>query len=103
MKWVVTILLEYEWRTGAPKPGTEREIMRTNTAANVASSPAKSEVRKDNQFRIDAVPAGSGLWVGDAAVFNVAGSFCATQSKCTHTGGPFNEATPYGSPLTLPF
>jgi len=64
MKWVVTILLEYEWRTGAPKPGTEREIMRTNTEANVASSPTKSEVRKDNQFRIDAVPAGSGLLVG---------------------------------------
>jgi len=103
MKWVVTILLEYEWRAGAPKPGTEREIMRTNTEANVASSPAKSEVLKDNQFRIDSVLAGSGLLVGDAAVFNVAGSFCATQAKCTHRGGPLNKGTLNGSTVTCPW
>jgi len=92
-----------EWRAGAPQSGTEREIMRTNTEANVASSPAKSEVLKDNQFRIDAVPAGSGLLVGDAAVFNVAGSFCATQAKCTHRGGPLNEGTLDGSTVTCPW
>jgi nitrite reductase/ring-hydroxylating ferredoxin subunit len=103
MKWVVTILLEYEWRAGAPKPGTEREIMRTNTEASVASSPAKSEVLKDNQFRVDAVPAGSGLLVGDAAVFNVAGSFCATQAKCTQRGGPLNEGALGGSTVTCPW
>ena len=103
MKWVVTILLEYEWRAGASKPGTEREIMRTNTEASVASSPAKSEVLKDNQFRVDAVPAGSGLLVGDAAVFNVAGSFCATQAKCTHRGGPLNEGALDGSTVTCPW
>ena len=77
--------------------------MRTNTGANVAGSPTKSEVRKDNQFRIDAVPAGSGLLVGDAAVFNVAGSFCATQAKCTHRGGPLNEGTLDGSTVTCPW
>jgi len=103
MRWVVTILLQYEWRAGAPQSGTEREIMRTNTEANVPSSPAKSEVLKDNQFRIDAVPAGSGLLVGDAAVFNVAGSFCATQAKCTHRGGPLNEGTLDGSTVTCPW
>jgi len=103
MKWVVTILVEYEWRAGAPKPGTEREIMRTNTEASVASSPAKSEVLKDNRFRVDAVPAGSGLLVGDAAVFSVAGSFCATQAKCTHRGGPLNEGALGGSTVTCPW
>jgi len=77
--------------------------MRTNTEANVASSPAKSEVLKDNQFRIDAVPAGSGLLVGDTAVFNVAGSFCATQAKCSHRGGPLNEGTLDGSTVTCPW
>jgi len=77
--------------------------MRTNTGANVASSPAKSEVLKDNQFRVDAVPAGSGLLVGDAAVFNVAGSFCATQAKCTHRGGPLNEGALGGSTVTCPW
>ena len=49
--------------------------MQTNIQANVAGSPVKPEVLKDNQFRIDAVPAGSGLLVGDAAVFNVAAVF----------------------------
>src|SRR5260370_7971843 len=77
--------------------------MRSNTEANVGSSPEKSAVRKDNQFRIDAVPAGSGLLVGDAAVFNVAGSFCATQAKCTHRGGPLNEGTLDGSTVTCPW
>jgi nitrite reductase/ring-hydroxylating ferredoxin subunit len=103
MKWVVTILLEYEWRAGASKSGTERQIMRTNTEANVASSPAKSAILKDNQFRVDAVPAGSGLLVGDAAVFNVVGSLCATQAKCTHRGGPLNEGTLDGSTVTCPW
>jgi len=37
--------------------------MQTNTQANVASSPAKSEVLKDNQFRVDAVPPGAALLV----------------------------------------
>ena len=35
------------------------------------------------QFRVDAVPPGSALLVGDVAVFNIAGSFCATQAKYT--------------------
>jgi nitrite reductase/ring-hydroxylating ferredoxin subunit len=103
MRWVVTILLEYEWQAQTPQARTEREIMQTNTHANVAGSPVKPEVLKDNQFRIDAVPAGSGLLVGDAAVFNVAGSFCATQAKCTHRGGPLNEGKLDGSTVTCPW
>jgi nitrite reductase/ring-hydroxylating ferredoxin subunit len=71
--------------------------------ADVAISPAKSEILKDNQFRTDAVPPGSALLVGDAAVFNVAGSFCATQAKCTHRQGPLSEGKLDGSTLTCPW
>jgi nitrite reductase/ring-hydroxylating ferredoxin subunit len=77
--------------------------MRTNTQTNTADSPVKSEILKDNQFRVDAVPPGSALLVGDAAVFNVAGSFCATQAKCTHRGGPLNEGKLDGSTVTCPW
>ena len=77
--------------------------MQTTTQANATDSPVKSEARKDNQFRIDAVPAGSALLVGDVAVFNVSGKFCATQAKCTHRGGPLNEGKLDGSTVTCPW
>lgn len=77
--------------------------MQTNTQANLGNSPVKSEILKDNQFRVDAVPAGSALLVGDAAVFNSDGSFCATQAKCTHRGGPLNEGKLEGSTVTCPW
>ena len=56
-----------------------------------------------NQFRIDAVPRGSALLVGDVAVFNVAGKFCATQAKCPHSQGPLNEGQLDGSTVTCPW
>ena len=77
--------------------------MQTNTQTNTEDSSVKSEIPKDNQFRVDAVPPGSALLVGDAAVFNVAGSFCATQAKCTHRGGPLNEGKLEGSTGTCPW
>lgn len=78
--------------------------MQANTRqANVAESPNQSEALKDNQFRIDAVPPGSALLVAHTAVFNVAGSFCATQAKCTHRGGPLNEGKLDGSTVTCPW
>ena len=73
--------------------------MQSNTQADVVDSPTL----KDNQFRADAVPPGSTLLVGDAAVFNVGGSFCATQAKCTHRGGPLSEGKLDGSTLTCPW
>ncbi len=103
MRWVVTILLQYEWRVGTPESGIEREIMQTNTPADVAGSTAKSGILKDNQFRVEAMPPGSALLVGDVSVFNVAGNFCATQAKCTHRGGPLNEGKLEGSTVTCPW
>ena len=57
----------------------------------------------DNEFRISEVPPGSALLVGKVAVFNVAGSFCATQGKCTHRLGPLNEGKLDGSRVTCPW
>jgi len=71
--------------------------------ANVAGSPNQPTALKDNEFRIDTVPLGSALLVGGVAVFNVAGSFCATQAKCTHKQGPLNEGKLDGSTVTCPW
>ena len=53
---------------------------------------------KENEFRISEVPPGSVVLVGDVAVFNVDGGFCAIQAKCTHKQGPLNEGPLDGSP-----
>jgi nitrite reductase/ring-hydroxylating ferredoxin subunit len=103
MRWVVTILLQYEWLHCAPQSQTERHIMQSNPQANIADSPIQPGALKDHQFRIDAVPPGSAFLVGGAAVFNVAGRFCATQAKCTHRGGPLNEGKLDGSTVTCPW
>ena len=49
------------------------------------------------------MPAGSALRVGEAAVFNVAGNFCATEAKCTHQQGPLSEGKLDGSTVTCPW
>ncbi len=71
--------------------------------ANAAVSPDKSEMLKENQFRVNEVPPGAALLVGEAAVFNVAGSFCATQAKCPHRQGPLSEGGLDGSTVTCPW
>ena len=55
-----------------------------------------------NQFQVSAVPPGSAVLVGDAAVFNVDGSFCATQARCPHRGGLLNQGKLDGSTVTCP-
>lgn len=57
---------------------------------------------KENEFRISDVPPGSAVLVGDVAVFNVAGSFHATQSKCTHKQGELSKGKLDGSIVTCP-
>src|SRR5687768_6703254 len=58
---------------------------------------------KENEFRISEVPPGSALLVGDVAVFNVEGAFCATQAACPHMQGPLSEGTLDGSTITCPW
>lgn len=65
--------------------------------------PIQPKVLKDNEFRVGAIPPGSASLVGQAAVFNVGGKFCATQAKCTHRGGPLNEGKLDGSTVTCPW
>jgi uncharacterized protein YbjT (DUF2867 family) len=57
---------------------------------------------KDHEFRVSDVPPGTASLVGDAAVFNVGGSFCATQDKCTHRQGPLSKGKLDGSTVTCP-
>lgn len=57
---------------------------------------------KENEFRVSEVPPGSALLVGEVAVFNIAGSFCATQGKCTHRQGPLSKGKLDGSTVTCP-
>jgi len=68
-----------------------------------AAPPTASAALKENEFRASEVPPGSALLVGDVAVFNVAGSFCATQGKCTHRQGPLSEGILEGSTVTCPY
>lgn len=56
----------------------------------------------ENEFRVSEAPPGSVLLVGDAAVFNVKGTFCATQAKCTHRQGPLSKGKLDGSTVTCP-
>ena len=78
--------------------------MQTNSEqTNIANSSSESEVPKDNQFRIGTVPPGSALLIGSVSVFNVAGSFCGTQARCTHRQGPLNKGTLDGSTVTCPW
>jgi nitrite reductase/ring-hydroxylating ferredoxin subunit len=57
---------------------------------------------KENEFRVSEVPPGSVLLMGDVAVFNVEGGFCATQARCTHRQGPLSEGAIDGSTVTCP-
>ena len=63
-----------------------------------ASSPTLSK----NEFRLSEAPPGSVLLVGEAAVFNVGGTICATQAKCTHRQGPLSKGKLDGSTVTCP-
>jgi len=83
-------------RTASPASDQKRQ--------DSAGTPTKIERAplKENEFRISEVPPGSVLLVGDVAVFNVDGGFCATQARCTHRQGPLTEGVINGSTVTCP-
>jgi len=78
------------------------------TIPNENVRPATAGVRtgrsplKENEFRIGEVPPGSVLLVGECAVFNIEGGFCATQALCTHRQGPLSEGSFDGTTVTCP-
>ncbi len=59
-----------------------------------------------NEFKVNEVPPGSVVYLevdGEGvAVFNVGGTFYATQSTCTHAGGPLDQGTLNGQVVTCP-
>jgi nitrite reductase/ring-hydroxylating ferredoxin subunit len=79
------------------------QIPAPNPQPATVAAPAESAGLKDNEFRTSEVPAESALRVGNAAVFNVAGSFCGTQDKCTHRQGPLSQGKLDGSTVTCPY
>jgi uncharacterized protein YbjT (DUF2867 family)/nitrite reductase/ring-hydroxylating ferredoxin subunit len=87
-----------EWlgRTAPPISARNRQDA-VEAAARIERAPLK-----ENEFRISEMPPGSVLLVGDVAVFNVEGGFCATQAKCTHRQGPLSEGAIDGSTVTCP-
>ena len=87
-----------EWlgRTAPPISHRNRQDA-LGAAAMIERAPLK-----DNEFRISEVPPGSVLLLGDVAVFNVEGGFCATQARCTHRQGPLSEGAIDGSTVTCP-
>ncbi len=61
---------------------------------------------QENEFRASEVAAGQIKLVRvdeeNVAVFNVGGTFFATQEACTHQGGPLSEGTLEGNCITCP-
>ena len=78
------------------------EIPTPSSQPSAVTAPIGRAALKDNEFRIGDVPPGSALPVGDVAVFNIGGSFFATQEKCTHMQGPLSEGKLDGSTVTCP-
>jgi nitrite reductase/ring-hydroxylating ferredoxin subunit len=72
---------------------TARPIPNSNVQPAAAGVRTGRLQLKENEFRIGEVPSGSVLLVGDCAVFNIEGGFCATQAMCTHKRGPLSEGT----------
>jgi uncharacterized protein YbjT (DUF2867 family)/nitrite reductase/ring-hydroxylating ferredoxin subunit len=70
--------------------------------ADAGAQPTERCPLADNEFRVGEVPPGSVLLLGDVAVFNVDGGFCATQAMCPHRQGPLSEGTLDGSTVTCP-
>ncbi len=62
----------------------------------------EARTMQDNEFKIGDIPPGTARLVGAVAVFNVGGSFYATQNACTHKRGPLSEGELDGSTVTCP-
>ncbi len=81
----------------------EHPIPNSNVQPAVAAGVRSERARlKENEFRVSEVPPGSVLLVGDCAVFNIEGGFCATQAMCTHRQGPLSEGSVDGTTVTCP-
>jgi uncharacterized protein YbjT (DUF2867 family)/nitrite reductase/ring-hydroxylating ferredoxin subunit len=87
-----------DWLSRTAEPVQDSNLQ---TAVAAGAGTARAPL-KENEFRLSEVPAGSVLLVGDCAVFNIEGGFCATQASCTHRQGPLSEGSIDGSTVTCP-
>lgn len=87
-----------EWLRHTPPSIPDANIRPAAAGVRTGRSPLK-----ENEFRIGEVPPGSVLLVGDCAVFNIEGGFCATQAMCTHRQGPLSEGSLDGTTVTCPW
>jgi nitrite reductase/ring-hydroxylating ferredoxin subunit len=88
-----------QWLSRSTPPIPMEDPLLVAVEAVLREPPALNE----HEFRVSDVTPGSCYLVGDAVVFNVAGEFFATQSRCTHRQGPLNEGTLEGSTVTCPW
>ena len=62
---------------------------------------------KENEFKLSQIKPGQIKQVRldgqDVAVYNVDGTFYATQDECTHAGGPLSEGELDGKVVTCPW
>jgi len=80
-----------------------RRIMDANVPPAIVTTAGTPQAHlNENEFRISEVLPGSVLLLGDVAVFNIEGGFCATQARCTHKQGPLSEGTVDSSTVTCP-
>ena len=87
-----------DWLARTEHPTSDPKVQ----SAAIAGAGSDRVLLKENEFRITEVPSGSVLLVGDCAVFNIEGGFCATQARCTHRQGPLSEGALDGSTVTCP-
>ena len=80
-----------------------RDQVAATTSQSTAAVASDSTALQENEFRVSTVPQGSGLLVGEVAVFNVGGRLCAIQEKCTHRQGPLSKGKLDGSTVTCPW
>lgn len=57
----------------------------------------------DNEFKLSDIEPGTGMLVGNAAVFNVDGKYCAIDDECTHKRGPLSDGELDGEVVTCPY
>jgi uncharacterized protein YbjT (DUF2867 family)/nitrite reductase/ring-hydroxylating ferredoxin subunit len=82
---------------------TTHRIIDANSPSTVVITAGTPQAHlNEHEFRTSEVLPGSVLLLGDVAVFNIEGVFCATQARCTHKQGPLSEGTVDSSTVTCP-
>jgi nitrite reductase/ring-hydroxylating ferredoxin subunit len=104
---VLTVSVGADASTGEAGSGVPAEQLAPETAVAVSSSPVSERTIKPNEFLASNVGPGNATVVrvnGErVAVFNVAGTFYATQAACTHAGGPLEQGDLQGRIVTCPW